>query len=126
MKQIGLIAGAAMLFVTFGAAAQDIQAQPDTQAPPDWIIATNKPCKIWNPAPQPNESVTWTGDCKDGFASGKGVLLWFENGKKDMEYDGVYMNGKRNGPGTIIAPDGKREQGVWVNDEPLPVTGNSI
>jgi MORN repeat protein len=32
--------------------------QSDNPAPPDWITATNKKCKIWNPKPKPNESVT--------------------------------------------------------------------
>ena len=76
----------------------------------------NKPCKIWNPEPQPNESVTWSGGCKEGYASGRGVLRWTENGKPDVEFDGTYANGKRNGRGVIITPDGRRVEGVWVND----------
>ena len=72
------------LAVSLPAAAQE------RSTPPGWITATNQPCKIWNPAPQPNESVTWSGSCKDGFASGKGVLHWTENGKPDAVFDGEY------------------------------------
>ena len=116
-----IIAPAAILLVTFPA-----MAQTDNPAPPNWITATNQPCKVWNPEPQPNESVTWSGPCKDGFASGKGILLWTENGKPDVEFDGEYANGKRNGHGVVIAPDGKRIEGEWLNDKLLTGDRNSI
>ena len=103
----------AVIFVMSGAAAQPQKSKPD------WITATNQPCKLWNPEPRPDESVTWSGDCKDGLATGKGVLKWTEDGKPDVEFDGEYRNGKRNGPGVLIAPDGDRVEGVWVDDNLL-------
>lgn len=121
MKHPGIIAAAAIPLISFQAAAQTGSA-----APPGWITARNQPCKIWNPEPQPNESVTWSGPCKDGFASGKGVLRWTENGKPDVEFDGEYVNGKRNGPGVMITPDGERTTGEWVDDKPLTGNGNAI
>jgi hypothetical protein len=114
MKVEGVIAVAAILLL-----AGQAMAQGNRSAAPDWITATNQPCKIWNPEPQPNESVTWSGECKDGYASGQGVLKWTENGKPDAEYDGGYANGKRNGRGVLITPDGQRVEGVWVNDRLL-------
>ena len=33
-------------------------------------------CKVWNPNPQPGESFTWTGACKDGYLSGHGIFEW--------------------------------------------------
>jgi hypothetical protein len=93
---------------------------------PSWITATNKPCKIWNPEPQPNESVTWSGPCKDGFASGKGILRWTENGKPDAEFEGEYANGKRNGPGVMTTPDGQKTTGNWSDDELIPEDSNAI
>ncbi len=121
MKLLGIVAAAAIAFVTFQA-----MAQPNNPAHPDWITTTNKPCKVWNPEPQANESVTWSGPCKDGLASGKGVLLWTENGKPDVEFDGEYANGKRNGHGVLITPDGKRVEGEWVNDQLLAGDNNAI
>jgi hypothetical protein len=44
----------------------------------------------------------------------------------DAEFDGEYANGKRNGFGVIITPDGKRVEGDWSDDEPVPVDPNSI
>jgi hypothetical protein len=116
----GLIAAAAIL-ISIPAAAQT-----EDHAPSGWITATNTPCKIWNPEPQPNESVTWSGGCKDGLASGKGVLRWTENGKPDVEFDGEYESGKRNGPGVMIMPNGQRVEGEWVDDEPLAEDRNAI
>jgi hypothetical protein len=91
-------------------------AATDDRRPADWITATNQPCKIWNPEPQPNESVTWSGECKDGYATGEGMLRWTLNGKPDVEFTGRYADGKRNGHGVIITPDGRRMEGEWRND----------
>lgn len=107
---LGALTGAALAF-SLPAAAQDRTAAPD------WITATNQNCKIWNPEPQPNESVTWSGGCTNGFASGKGVLRWTEDGKPDAVFEGEYANGKRNGPGVLTLPNGQREAGNWSNDE---------
>src|ERR1700753_1771017 len=101
MKRFVLIAVAASA-ISLPAAAQE------QSSPPGWITATNQRCKIWNPEPQAHESVTWSGKCKNGLASGKGVLRWTENGKPDAEFDGEYANGKRNGAGTLITPGGQR------------------
>jgi hypothetical protein len=93
---------------------------------PTWITATNQPCKIWNPHPEPNESVTWSGPCKDGYASGQGLLRWTVNGKLDAEFEGRYANGKRNGRGVLTTPDGKHMEGEWINDELLTGNGSAI
>ena len=121
MKPRVLIAIAVMLIVP-----TQIMAQRERTARPDWITATNQPCKIWNPQPEPNESVTWSGMCKDGLASGQGTLHWMVNGKPDVDFEGTYANGKRNGHGVIILPDGKRIEGQWVNDELLTGDANPI
>jgi len=121
MKLQGLIPVAAILFLTFQA-----MAQTNHPAPPGWITATNQPCKIWNPEPQPNEYVTRSGRSKDCYASGQGVLLWTENGKPDVKFDGRYANGKRNGHGVLITPDGKRMEGEWLNDSLLTGDRNAI
>lgn len=120
MKRLALISAAVTLCISLPAAAQD---QP---SPPGWITATNQPCKIWNPAPQPGESVTWSGPCKEGFASGKGELRWTENGKPDAEFDGEYANGKRNGVGVLTLPDGTRTAGEWSDDDLVPFEPGAI
>ena len=120
----------AMAAVAFVALATPAMAQADNTSMPDWITATNpatnQPCKVWNPNPQPNESVTWSGECKDGLASGQGHLRWEVDGKLDAEYDGYYLNGKRNGRGVLTLADGRRIEGAWANDELLRGDDNPI
>jgi len=105
------------IMAAFLCTALPAMAQTENPAPADWITVTNQPCKVWNPAPVGNEAVTWSGECKDGLATGKGVLLWMVNGKPDAIYQGEYANGKRNGHGVLITPDGGRIEGEWVNDK---------
>ena len=121
MKLEALVTFAGILLVASGA-----WAQTEKQAPPDWITTTNQPCKVWNPEPQPNESVTWSGACKDGLATGQGILRWTENGKPDVVYEGGYANGKRNGHGVMTTPEGQRVEGVWIDDKLLAPDGGPI
>lgn len=121
MNRPNIVALVAIALISFRATAQT-----DKSTASNWITATNQPCKIWNPEPQSNESVTWSGSCKDGFASGKGILHWTEDGNPDVEFDGEYANGKRNGFGVLITPDGQRFEGEWADDEPVTVDPNTI
>ena len=42
-----------------------------------WMALTNHPeCYVWNPHFQKDETVTWSGECSEGFAQGKGTLTW--------------------------------------------------
>ena len=51
-----------------------VQAAPDEDS--GWI-ADKRGCKVANPFPRPGESITWSGECKNGFAQGSGVLQWY-------------------------------------------------
>ncbi len=101
-------------------------AQAENQAPPAWIADPKTGCKIWNPAPQPHESIHWSGHCKDGLAQGKGTLQWVENGKDGDRYVGEYQGGKRNGHGVVTDTRGNRIEGDWRNDELLQLGVNEI
>ena len=62
-----------------------------------WTVVANSPCKIWNDNPDPGESVTWSGACVDGKASGKGRVVW-KTGKGEETFEGQYLVGKQHGP----------------------------
>jgi len=80
-----------------------------------WIQSTNrKKCKIWNPNPIPNESITWTGKCESGYAQGTGIMTWFKNGKENGMYEGVLLNGVMDGVGKYSFPNGNIYDGEWV------------
>lgn len=117
---LGLAAIACLLL------ASPCGAQNEAHAPPGWIAAAQSGCKIWNPQPEANESVTWSGGCTDGFASGEGTLQWYEQGKLDMKFEGHYQNGKRNGYGVLTDTNGNRVAGEWRDDEPVPAGANEI
>ena len=129
-------AGSAVQEGTGGESDQETGDQPSADS---LITAENQPCQIWNPYPEPSETVTWTGGCVDGKASGTGRMDWrgsygegvYEGELRDGKthghgtstrpsggrYEGEYRNGKRHGHGTYTWPDGTRYEGEWRDNE---------
>ena len=70
-----------------------------------WMELANQPgCWRWNPYPQPGETVTWSGGCTDGKASGKGEEVW--RFRKDGEWKTSGGRGELRG--------GKTHVGHWI------------
>ena len=106
---------------------------------PDWLIAENQPCQVYKLASVPRNTVTWSGDCVRGKASGKGRVVWknhndtasgeleYRDGKPhgygtlkwpdNARYEGEWRDGKRHGRGKITWPDGAHYEGEWRNNE---------
>ena len=86
-----------------------------------WFAIKNQPnCSVWNPAPQLEETITWSGDCLDGKAHGKGTLTYrYKEKSKWVEgvYEGEYANGKAHGQGTFTHPTGAKYVGGWKDDK---------
>lgn len=70
---------------------------------------------IWNPRPMEGETCTWSGQNSEGFADGKGDLIWFFKGKKIAEYSGDMKAGKCHGNGIYHFFDGDVYEGDWQN-----------
>ncbi|MCA3131078.1 MAG: hypothetical protein ACK5YW_02040 [Betaproteobacteria bacterium] len=80
------------------------------------FILDQKGCKVINPSPRPEETVTWSGACgADGYTTGKGVLQWFQSGIADEKYEGEMARGYAHGQGTQTMVDGGRYEGQWNN-----------
>ena len=79
---------------------------------PNWTITENQPCQVYNFAPQPVETVTWSGGCMDGKASGEGRKVW-RGSYGEAVYEGTMREGKDHGIGTHIWPNGERYEGEW-------------
>ena len=77
-----------------------------------WQTLRNRPCKVWNEAPEPGSTVTWSGECVDGKASGSGRLVWRGSLGQDT-YTGEVLNGKHHGRGTYRWAKGSRYEGQW-------------
>lgn len=80
----------------------------------NWIKDDNG-CKTSNSNPNPNETILWTGECMNGFISGKGKLTWFSNGKFTSSNEGEFKDGKRNGHFVIIRANGERFEADFVD-----------
>ena len=85
-----------------------------------WQKVENLDCEVWNENPQAREKVSWSGDCTDGKASGKGILVWEyigQGGTRMSTYDGEYRAGRMNGRGAYFDADGDRYDGEWLDGD---------
>lgn len=94
-------------------------------------------CLVINPHPVPEETISWSGGCANGFAEGSGVLDWYNRGTLYQRFEGRLAAGKKEGAGSLITyqpvksemksmfkdnqPHGR---GVWVIETGQTVTGN--
>lgn len=77
------------------------------------FISDKNGCNVANPFPQPGESITWSGNCKNNVADGDGVLQWFIDGKIADKYEGSLKDGWAEGKGTLTRSEGGRYVGDW-------------
>ena len=108
-----------------------------------WLKDPITGCGVWNSAPKGNETISWSGECQDGKASGYGVLVWLEDGKivgrfkgtmaegkaegrgkldfkvEDgfAHYDGDFKNSEMHGRGVLVFPDKSRAEGDFEHDK---------
>lgn len=104
------------LLVALALAALPVVVSSFAQAPSpeSWIDDSRTGCKVRNPAPQPRESITWSGACPNGVAEGNGVLQWFDDGRPTDRYEGDLKDGWENGRGiatSTLMTD--RYEGDW-------------
>ncbi|MCY3598232.1 MAG: hypothetical protein OXG71_12445, partial [Rhodospirillales bacterium] len=107
---------------------------------PNWIMAENQPCRLYNPNPMPDETVTWSGGCVDGKAHGEGRREWRTpkgvsvyvgplragtphgrgvlTGAGGNHYEGDFVDGELAGQGVFTWPDGDRYEGDFVDGKP--------
>jgi hypothetical protein len=83
----------------------------------EWIADAKSNCQVWNLFPSPGESISWTGACANGKATGKGTLQWYLNGTPKDRYEGEYRDGYRHGVGTQFYADGTSYEGEWRNGQ---------
>jgi len=83
-----------------------------------WIADQKTGCQIRNPLPLPNESVSWSGGCKDGKASGPGRLRWYADGKLFLTLDGVMEDGQCRQQCAISTKGGNRYVGELLDNRP--------
>jgi hypothetical protein len=109
-----------------------------------WLDTDRPDCQVWDPVPQRNETVTWSGMCGAGKAQGAGVATWrytdrtgqpqteifsgpVQDGKPSGHatirftdgtgFDGSYQDGVKSGHGIYTGVNGKFD-GEWKNGKP--------
>jgi len=85
------------------------------QAPGRWTADPKTGCKVWNPNPQPRETVSWDGPCKGGIANGPGVAQWLQDGKAGGRTEAEHRNGRPEGRGLSFDREGNRTEGEFVD-----------
>jgi len=104
-----------------------------------WVSDSKSGCQVWDPNPQLEESVKWSGSCASGRAEGPGTAQWskadvpFETdegewhdgrqvkvGKQSWSsgrYEGELADGEPNGHG-ILTVQKLRYEGEFRNGKP--------
>jgi hypothetical protein len=125
---------AAMLLV-----GASLPAAADPAPAGGWIAYSRTGCRAWNPNPQPEETIAWSGGCENGVLQGNGVLQWYKEGKPtetdegefrdgklnghsvltwaDERFEGDYRDGKANGRGVEAWANGNRYEGEFRDDK---------
>ncbi len=80
---------------------------------PEWIADERTGCKIWNKEPHPNESIAWSGACRNGKVQGRGGLDWLRDGKLVFHFEGTLQGGQLNGRGIETFANGDRLEGYF-------------
>ncbi len=69
---------------------------------PTWVIDKNTGCKVWD-TPEPNKSVSWSGECVNGKAHGNGTLIIYKNNIELSKFYFTTKNGLTMVDGHITA-----------------------
>lgn len=82
----------------------------------EWI-ADKSGCRVWNPNPQLDESLTWSGSCANGRAEGGGTVQWSKGGTPIETDQGEWREGRQVGKGIQSWSSGRYE-GELADGEP--------
>ena len=54
-------------------------------------------CQLWNPNPQLDEAVIWSGACANGHAEGTGTAKWMKSNDTLETDEGEWRDGRQSG-----------------------------
>ncbi len=78
-----------------------------------WITDSATNCRIQVPFADDSETVTWSGNCINGIATGPGVLQSFKGGKPADRYEGGLNDGLMHGPAILTTRNGDTYKGQF-------------
>lgn len=115
---------------------------PDDRADrgdPHWVMDDRTQCLAFDADAGSDDSVTWTGGCRDGKLFGFGTLTFYDRGRvverltgmfergivedgqvhiawgDGSSYDGMEARGNLNGEGQFVDANGRHYDGTWEN-----------
>jgi len=77
-------------------------------------IKTRDGCKVYNPNPKKDETISWTGACVSGYADGEGTLVWYKNDRPNQTYTGTMKKGSPHGHGKYDYGSGSVYEGDYI------------
>lgn len=83
---------------------------------PAWYGASD--CRIAPVGPPPVQDVHWSGQCKDGYAEGGGVLEWRASDKLTRRLEATLVRGQVEGEATLTWDNGNSYIGTFANGVP--------
>lgn len=98
--------GRGALLLAWGCAALPAAASTTAYAGKD-------DCRVVDRHPQPGQTASWDGPCKNGYAEGSGALQWSVDGAETERYEGAMAAGQPHGKGIYLYRDGSRYQGEF-------------
>lgn len=82
-----------------------------------WVADAKSGCQVWDPNPQLEESVAWSGSCTNGRAEGRGTAQWQKGNVRIETDEGEWRDGRQSDKGTQTWPTGRYE-GELADGEP--------
>ena len=82
-----------------------------------WLADVKSGCQVWDPNPQLDETVIWSGACAKERAEGFGAAQWFKGGVRIETDEGEWRDGRQTGKGIQTWPTG-RYDGELSDGEP--------
>lgn len=82
-----------------------------------WARSVDSGCLVWDALPQPEETISWSGACVDGKATGPGTEVSryrVDAIPKEERYTGEMLAGRLHGRGTLVYDNGDRYEGEFV------------
>ena len=85
-----------------------------------YVEVENQPgCFLWNPNPQPDEAVWWSGECFEGKAEGRGKVTVIRQDGSTTSAEGGHIKGNRNGRWVLRDEAGSVSEGFYAENNPV-------
>ena len=128
------VSPAAVAVAMLSCALSRAEAEIDTH----WLIDSNSNCSLFDANAKAGDSVSWSGDCENGLANGRGTAVFTNTGRQfesftgsfakgiaqdgpvsvnwggGWHYEGDEVGGQFSGAGVLVNDAKDRFEGIWI------------